>query len=218
MTPPYNLWLAQPRDPDAVAFLAQELASTGVELPGVTAARPEVDELADAWERLRGVERRLRHGQGIYKASAVEPPDVPGRMRPAGEADRALLGEWWLAFVREALHEGGPDADAAAAVDRRLIGRGGSGAVVWDDGGPVCFAGFGGRTPNGIRIGPVYTPPEHRRRGYGSALTAALTRRLLDEGRDYCFLYTDLANETSNRIYRAIGYELVCESAEYAFV
>jgi GNAT superfamily N-acetyltransferase len=30
------------------------------------------------------------------------------------------------------------------------------------------MAGFGGKTPNGIRIGPVYTPPEHRGRGYGT--------------------------------------------------
>jgi predicted GNAT family acetyltransferase len=67
-------------------------------------------------------------------------------------------------------------------------------------------------------IGPVYTPPEHRRRGYGSVLTADLSRRLLAEGRAYCFLYTDLANPTSNRIYQAIGYERVCDSAMYEFV
>jgi predicted GNAT family acetyltransferase len=90
--------------------------------------------------------------------------------------------------------------------------------VIWEDGDPVCFAGYGGETPNGARIGPVYTPPEHRRRGYGSVLTADLSQRLLDEGRSYCFLYTDSANPTSNRIYQAIGYERVCDSAMYAFV
>jgi hypothetical protein len=63
----------------------------------------------------------------------------------------------------------------------------------------------------------VYTPPRFRRRGYASALVAELSRRLLDDGRDYCFLYTDLANPTSNRIYMDVGYELVCESADYAF-
>ena len=48
-------------------------------------------------------------------------------------------------------------------------------------------------------------------------LVAELSRQLLDDGRDYCFLYTDLANPTSNRIYIDVGYELVCESADYAF-
>jgi predicted GNAT family acetyltransferase len=90
---------------------------------------------------------------------------------------------------------------------------------MWEDGADVVsMCGFGGLTPRGIRIGPVYTPPELRRRGYASALTAHVTQQQLDGGRDYCFLYTDLANPTSNRIYLNLGYELVCESADYAFV
>ena len=216
MTPPHNLWLARPLDPEVVEFLARELDAQGVDLPGITAAQPEVDELAEEWERLRGVRRHLLHGQGIYKASAVRTPDVPGRLRDAGADDRALLLRWWSEFAAEALHEGGPETDAEEAIGRRLGGRSG-GIVIWDDGGPVSFAGYGGDTPNGSRLGPVYTPPDRRRRGYGSALTAALTQRLLDEGRTYCFLYTDLSNPTSNRIYRAIGYEQVCESAMYLF-
>ena len=82
---------------------------------------------------------------------------------------------------------------------------------------PVSLCGYGGRTTHGVRIGPVYTPPELRRHGYASALTASVTRQQLDSGRDYCFLYTDLANPTSNRIYMDVGYELVCEAADYAF-
>ena len=78
--------------------------------------------------------------------------------------------------------------------------------------------GFGGPTPNGIRIGPVYTPPELRGRGYASALTAQVSQLQLDRGRRFCFLYTDLANPTSNAIYMRIGYERVCDSRELAFV
>ena len=63
----------------------------------------------------------------------------------------------------------------------------------------------------------MYTPPEHRRRGYGSAVTAAASQRNLDAGRRFCFLYTDLANPTSNKIYMDLGYEPVCDSVEYAF-
>jgi predicted GNAT family acetyltransferase len=83
---------------------------------------------------------------------------------------------------------------------------------------PVSLAGFGGPTPNGIRIGPVYTPPEHRNRGYGTAVTAAVTQLLLARSHRFCFLYTDLANPTSKSIYVRIGYEPVCDSRELAFV
>jgi hypothetical protein len=89
--------------------------------------------------------------------------------------------------------------------------------MLWEDEEPVSLAGWGGRTPNGIRIGPVYTPPEHRRRGFGSAVTAEVSARQLAAGRRFCFLYTDRANPTSNKIYMDLGYEPVCDSVYYAF-
>jgi predicted GNAT family acetyltransferase len=64
----------------------------------------------------------------------------------------------------------------------------------------------------------VYTPPEHRRQGYGTAATAALSRMLMTErGYRTCFLYTDLSNPISNGIYSAIGYRPVCEMLEIRF-
>ena len=50
-----------------------------------------------------------------------------------------------------------------------------------------------------------------------SAVTAHATKHCLARGLDYCFLYTDLSNPTSNKIYVNIGYEFVCDSADYAF-
>src|SRR6185369_491689 len=103
------------------------------------------------------------------------------------------------------------------AVDHGL-GTRDAGVALWeDDGRPVSLSGWGGPTPNGIRIGPVYTPPEHRGRGYATALVAGLSQALLDRGRRFCFLYTDLANPTSNAIYERIGYVKVAESAMVAF-
>ena len=77
---------------------------------------------------------------------------------------------------------------------------------MWDHGGPVSMASATGPTPNGIRVNGVYTPPEHRGRGYATACVAALSARLLAEGRRFCFLFTDAANPTSNAIYQRIGY------------
>jgi hypothetical protein len=63
----------------------------------------------------------------------------------------------------------------------------------------------------------VYTPPEHRGRGYASTLTASVSQRMVDEGRRFCFLYTDLANHTANKIYRAIGYVPVADALMLRF-
>jgi hypothetical protein len=154
--------------------------------------------------------------QGVYALERVEPiAAVAGRTRDANAADRALLLTWWSAFMREAV----PESDLTrvpTALDHRL-GAVDAGIVLWCDPEPVAFAAYGGPTPKGIRIGPVYTPPEHRGRGYATSLVAGLSQRLLDDGRRFCFLFTDLANPTSNAIYVRIGYRLVCESADVVF-
>ena len=104
------------------------------------------------------------------------------------------------------------------SVDARLAG-GAEGFSLWEaDGRPVSLVCFGGPTPTGIRIGPVYTPPEHRGHGYASALTAEVSAQQLAGGRSFCFLYTDLGNPTSNAIYMRIGYERVCDSREVGLV
>jgi predicted GNAT family acetyltransferase len=212
-TPPHNLVLARPRN-----ALVLEALTAGIEdeLPGVVGAVPEVDEFARAWAAKTGSMPRTQFAEGLFQLEQVEPvSDVPGGMRDAGPHDRPLLIEWWQAFAEEALGEAAVNDSAARAVDYRLTARD-AGAVIWEDGQPVSSAAFGGPTPNGIRIGPVYTPPEHRRRGYASALTAALSSRLLATRR-FCFLFTDLANPTSNKIYEQIGYRRVCDAAAIVF-
>ncbi len=218
MTPPFNLVVAQPTDPAAVRSAAEALVEEGVELPGVTGALPEADLFAESWQSLTGARRHLRMSQGIYAVRAAQlPEDVAGEMRFASANDRQLLLDWTHAFESEALPEDAPRHEVEDIVDRRLASKSG-GTALWADGGQtVSLSGFGGTTPHGIRIGPVYTPPQFRRRGYASALVGQLSRHLLDGGREYCFLYTDLANPTSNRIYMNVGYELVCESADYVF-
>ena len=56
-----------------------------------------------------------------------------------------------------------------------------------------------------------------RGRGYASALTAELTAQLLSGGRDFCFLYTDLANPTANSIYQRVGYRPVTDVELWRF-
>ena len=221
-TPPYNLILARPRSAPALAALAEAVA--GEELPGVTGTEPEVEEFAELWSRHSGVAGRVNMRQGVYALEQVEPlAAAPGSARVATTDDRALALRWWIAFGEEVLHEGGPGRERAeASLDHKLSSPT-SGLLLWEDGGdPVSVAGWGGPTPNGIRVGPVYTPPELRGLGYATALTAELSQRLLDGrlyegGRRFCFLYTDLANPTSNAIYERIGYRRIAEAAEVVF-
>jgi predicted GNAT family acetyltransferase len=204
---------------EALALLAQDLHASGVTLHGSNGPSDESAAFAEAWTRLTGVSHRVAMRLRTFKLEQVNPvTGVSGHLRRAAPSDRELLVEWEIAFRREAF--GTPDVDRAEIerfVDEQLTSSV-RGLYVWEDGGvPVSIAGYAGPTPHGIRIGPVYTPPENRGKGYASACTAGLSQRLLDEGREFCFLFTDLANPTSNHIYQEIGYQPVCDFIEYHY-
>lgn len=220
MTPPYNLTLAYSDAPQrALESIARDLLSEYDALPGVTGPKGLVEQFAGIWQELTGKRYELVMAERIYKLEAVQPVrPVPGHFRQITPADRQVIISWLHAFHTEADPEGPPVPlkNASSSVDQALQGEVRR-FFVWDDGGPVTFAGSTGPTPNGIRIGPVYTPPEQRRKGYASACVAALSQLLLDEGRQFVFLFTDLANPTSNHIYREIGYEPVIDVNVYSF-
>jgi predicted GNAT family acetyltransferase len=134
------------------------------------------------------------------------------------ESDSEILIQWFMEFSAEAVDSISHD-EAERLVDMRLASDSSlRGLRLWEvNGVPVSFAGYSGPTPNGIRIGPVYTPPDLRGQGYASACVAALSQEMLDAGRKFVFLFTDLSNPTSNHIYQTIGYEMVSTIDEYRF-
>jgi RimJ/RimL family protein N-acetyltransferase len=218
-TEPFNLVLGDPSSKAALGPLLEAIVSDDPDVPGIVGNVPFVEPAA---ERLAGASGRTAErilSQGVYGLTTVrDVARAPGEPRSAVLADRALLLDWLRAFANESL----PDPDETfRRMERNLedrFGSEGTGFWLWADGGqPVSLAGFSGPTPTGIRIGPVYTPPEHRRRGYATTLVADLSSWLLGHGHRACFLYTDLANPTSNRIYVKIGYERVCDAMEFSF-
>ena len=56
--------------------------------------------------------------------------------------------------------------------------------------------------------------PTRSEGSHASACVVAVSQAQLDRGRRFCFLYTDLANPTSNQ---AIGYRPVCDVDEFRF-
>ena len=214
-TPPFGVILSEMDDPVIVDALADRLVEDGAELPTAGGPVQLARAFAHRWSSLTGLVPSVQIDERIYEAtSVVQPQGVRGTMRAYTPADRPLAIEWLGAFLAEAMPDA-PEGRVERIVDDRAAGVGS--LVLWeDDGRIVSLAGHAGETPNGSRVGPVYTPPELRGRGYASALTAALTEQLL-ERRRFCFLYTDLANPTSNSIYQRIGYRPVTDVTVWRF-
>jgi uncharacterized protein len=221
-TEPFNTVLAEPLEleEEVVDALADAIMHDAGPLPGITGNNPWAGRFADRVASMTGRPAQRIVEEGVWELTVVADVPAPsGAARAATARDRELLRSWLRAFADEALPPRYPRDDARMDLDLdlRLEGKGG-GCRLWDDGGEtVSMSGHRDVPGVGSRIGPVYTPPEHRRRGYATALVAEQSADRLALGDAACFLYTDLANPTSNAIYARIGYVKVCEAVEYAF-
>ncbi|MFF4248834.1 GNAT family N-acetyltransferase [Streptomyces sp. NPDC001822] len=196
-TPPF-LPVLGTAAPEAVAALPGALP-----LPGINADRDTARLLAARWPR-HHVDKEHR----LYRLGTPVPPSPApaGAPRTATAADRALLVEWLGAFGEET----GQPGDQAARIVDAATARGGM--TLWEAGGvPVSLAGVSHNVAGTVRVSYVYTPPEHRGNGFAAAVTADVGRAARERGVREVLLFTDLANPTSNGLYRRIGYEAVSD-------
>ncbi|GAA3335486.1 GNAT family N-acetyltransferase [Amorphoplanes nipponensis] len=199
-TPPRGALLTE-MPPEAAAALALSLA--GTDLPAVAAPDKVAEAFAAEWRRLTGAVPRLAGRQRLYRLDTLIPPDppAPGAGRVAEERDRALLLDWMAAFHEEI----GEDPQRSAEFVDDKLSHGG--LLLWEDGGrPVSIAGATRPVAGTVRVIAVYTPREHRAKGYAGAATTAVTRAALDAGATDVVLFTDLDNPTSNALYQRLGF------------
>jgi|TARA_B100000809_G_scaffold71086_1_gene68663 hypothetical protein len=204
-TPPHKVLITS-MPPEAAPDIVGPVAELYDEIPAVLGQADSAVAVASAWTALKGGGWETGMQQRIYRLDQVEPVrPVPGAMRLATMDDLELLTDWGTGFARDAGHA----FLLAREQVNRMIER--QDLHIWQDESPASMAVAQGATPNGCRIGYVYTPPELRGRGYASALVARLSQRMLDSGMTFCVLYTDLGNPTPNAIYQRIGYNAICD-------
>ena len=198
----------------AAQELAEILAAGKISLLGVDAEQNVAQAFARAWERRTGAVSEVRMRQRLYRLERLEAPHpLPeGTPRVAAGSDRGLVLAWFEAFHEEASSPGG--VNSTLVEDKISYG----GVTLWEvEGVPVSLAGRTRVVADMARVAPVYTPPAHRRGGYGAAVTAHVTQSALDAGAREVVLFTDLANPTSNSIYQRLGYRPVSDQLMLAF-
>jgi hypothetical protein len=212
-TPPWPM-LASGFDEAVADEMLGEWIAQDPELPGVSAQPATARAIATAWERRTGGRASCRMREAMHSLTDVRDPprSASGGLRLAQDSERELLNAWEEAFCIEA--GVGVPGQAARSVQARLEG---GGLFVWDDEGPVMALSLSPTIAGVARIGPVYTPPEKRCRGYASSAVAAVSRLALGADAHRCMLFTDLANPTSNKIYASVGYERFADWEEYVF-
>jgi uncharacterized protein len=210
-TPPHDVVVTR-LPAGAAALIAAECARTGFPLTGASGPEGHGLEVAEQLASYSAAQVRVRVRRRVYELTALSAlTRASGAARRAATPDLELVARWYAEFAQiTALPGQANSRDWASAT----IAAGS--AFLWEDAGAGCLACLTRETPNGHAIGPVYTPPAARRRGYATSLVAELSERVLTSGKRFVWLFTDDANPTSNHIYESIGFRFVCRSDAYS--
>ena len=204
--------------------LAAALAARGSALSAVNGAEADALALIAVWANLTGQDYHIHQRQRLHRLGTLAPPDPspPGAPRVAVATDGEVARAFFAAFAEE-VDQPAPGEQVVA--DRVAGGQ----LVLWEVAGQaMSIAGVNApdagasapaaaaRMPDQAkgaawagsvaRVGPVYTPPGQRGRGFGGAVTSAATQLAIERGAASVILFTDLANPVSNALYRRLGY------------
>jgi predicted GNAT family acetyltransferase len=220
-TSPMNMVISS-MSAEAARSLGRSVGQFDDDLPGLLGSANVIEAFAQGYvaSKSPGSARSLvpHRGDLLYELEELVEPSVEGIGRVAREEETELLARMFVEFTEEAAVPRMSLADARENVSTRTRDQA---LFCWEvDGVVVSVAGHAPIVTTGEivigRVGPVYTPPSYRRHGYGSAVTAVVTRHLIEKGARV-MLFTDPSNPTSNAIYQALGYRLIDELVEMSF-
>lgn len=198
----------------AVDTAVSYLYDSGRDVPGVIGSTAVARQFAAQWAAKKNLTSFVKMNQRIYRLDQVSPLSyASGKLRLAAAEDVKRVADWIYQFceeINEQISHEEALTKACENIENSLL-------YLWQDQDSVSMAKKTRPTKNGIVLSLVYTPPQFRNRGYASSCAASLSQLLLDEGYQFCSLYTDLSNPTSNAIYSKIGYRPVQDSVMYRF-
>jgi predicted GNAT family acetyltransferase len=177
--------------------------------------------------------RKARVALGLEEASAAVEGDewlctidlaavvVPAALtdgdlsvRAPSPEERDLLCEWRMAYDIELL--GATDSiesrqRSAAFLDAQIAA--GNAWVAVAGGRPVSLSAFNAALPDVVQLGGIYTPMEHRGRGFARVAVAASLLAARDRGVSRAVLFTN--NPSALRTYEAVGFQ---RTGDYSLV
>lgn len=195
------------RNDEAVAFLAQSLFDNHIDVDMVSTEKALGRSFCGYYGKLSNKNYYISESLVLYAIDKVNDiAEANGVFRKARGGDMYYL-PYWFADFSPACGLGDYDLDDGIEVANRAIENGT--VYLWEDNYPVSMAANTRNTSDCAFIARVYTPPNLRANGYGTACVWNLTKKLLEDGYKYCALYANCANPYSNKVYQKIGYEQV---------
>ena len=220
MTPPHSLnliFVDENRSEESMDLLITNLLDLAIEIPSIISLKQDAYCFSKKWEVKTGMRANLLFDQGLYRLDKVDETleRSAGTWRFAEEKDCSLIKKWFNLFEADAEL---PLTSVEEVKQRVSLFVGEREVFLWEhDGKVVSMMKKARPTRHGVTVSFVFTPKGERRKGYARTMVAACSKELLREY-DFCVLYTDMMNPTSNKIYQEIGYEKIADSVQLEFV
>lgn len=220
MTPPHPLHLIISEEAQMegiLDFATKELFTRNFTISSVVGLKSVVNRYANKWQELSQCKIKVLMDQGVYRLDEVNRTlkKSSGTWRYATKEDISLIESWYQAFEMDTGLKISPLQIIKERVKQFLQDEE---IFLWEDQEEVVSIMKKSRpTEQGITVSFVYTPKEHRKKGYARTMVAAGSEELLKHYK-FCVLYTDMLNPTSNKIYQEIGYQKIADSVHVEFV
>lgn len=198
--------------------IANYLKKENYILPGIVGDPATSERFAYIWSNLINCKYKLAMDQKIYQLNEVLlPSNLQGKLINARLDHTELVGKWLFEFSCESLPHEPTTLENSTEFAKQKINNCDV-YLLQSLADELVSMNFVGRpTDHGITVSAVYTPKVFRRKGYASAIVAKTSQLMIQNGRKFCVLYTDMANPTSNKIYQKIGYKEVALSKQFIF-
>ena len=219
MTPPKNIVLSFTQKLKSIDELVKYLVRNEIFIPGVLGFKKGSKKFATLWSKSKKITFKLAMNEKIYKLEDLNEQVLGTReFIKADLTHESIILNWTKLFIEEALPQEISDfnEDYMQVIKNRI--KNGRYFILLDRNKPVSMVHKAGKTPNGNLINAVYTPTHLRRNGYATEVVANISKLLLAEGNKFCFLFTDLSNPTSNKIYQDVGYRPIIDMDQYKFI
>jgi GNAT superfamily N-acetyltransferase len=209
---------AKESEEEAAVALADYLGNSHIVIGGLNARQTLCHSFIEQYKiYLKGtfIQKLGTDIMELRQVNEIKP--VIGTQRLAVQEDSKLVADWMIQFQIEALID---EADYEAALQRagQLINRRELYLYEDEEHQTVSMAAATRRLVNGMGITYVFTPEEHRGKGYAAANIYYLSKALLDQGYQFCTLYVDKKNPLSTRAYEKVGYKVIEDNYEYKII
>jgi predicted GNAT family acetyltransferase len=215
MTPPYTMLVYSNKYTEkAIDLFVNNIIEHCKNIPGITGEKYLVEIIINKYIKKTKREYILDKKLGIYKLEKVNEYQKPdGTFRKAEIKDREIIKEYSVNFSNYTNEPITDNEKLDKNVTEDIMNNN---YYVYEYNNEIASMARKQRpTKNGMAIGPVYTFDKYRNRGYGTAVVSELSKIILNSGKTFCTLFTDLSNPTSNSIYKKIGYKLAGENISY---